>query len=162
MTFYRRPPAEGPPPRTDFLWISAFFVRRSGIPGKFLYVPVLCVSLRRLKCGSRWNPTTCCGFGAGGGTGGADKAGCGQLLSETGTGAAPARKTSERGAFCMCGDFEEAASDRKMLYVVQWCFRAGHCVSGQDFGRSLVGKASKLALRPAFGRSEGRFSSFAD
>ncbi len=34
-------------------------------------------------------------------------------------------------------------------YVTQYCFRPGNLSSGPDLGRSLVGKASKSALRPA-------------
>ena len=41
-------------------------------------------------------------------------------------------------------------------------FRAGNRSSRQDFGRMLVGRASKSALRPAEGRPEGRFRGFPD
>jgi hypothetical protein len=40
--------------------------------------------------------------------------------------------------------------------VTQYCFRAGNRSSEPDFGRILIGKASKSALRPAEGRPEGR------
>ncbi len=41
----------GPPSTTDFRWVLVVFVRRSGIPGKFLYVPLLYVPFWRLKLG---------------------------------------------------------------------------------------------------------------
>jgi hypothetical protein len=44
-----------------------------------------------------------------------------------------------------------------LLYVTQWCFRAGNRPSGPDFGRTATGKAPKSVLRPAEGRPEGRF-----
>ncbi len=43
------------------------------------------------------------------------------------------------------------------LYVTQYCFQAGNLASGPDFGRTLIGKASKSALWSAVGRPEGRF-----
>ena len=44
--------------------------------------------------------------------------------------------------------------------VTQYCFRAGNRASGPDFGRILVGKASKSALRPAFGRNPALLERF--
>ena len=41
-------------------------------------------------------------------------------------------------------------------------FLAGNRASGQDFGRILIGRASKSALRQAFSRPEGRFLCFPD
>jgi hypothetical protein len=40
-------------------------------------------------------------------------------------------------------------------YLPQYCFRAGNRVSKPDFGRILIRKASKSALRPAFGGGRG-------
>ncbi len=40
-----------------------------------------------------------------------------------------------------------------VLYVTQWCFRAGNKPSGPDFGRIAAGKTPKSAE----GRPEGRF-----
>ncbi len=45
---------------------------------------------------------------------------------------------------------------RVFVETNQRCFRAGNRASGSDFGRILVGKASKSVLRPAEGRPEGR------
>ncbi len=39
-----------------------------------------------------------------------------------------------------------------IVYVTQWCFRAGNRASGPDFARILIGKHSKSALRPAEGQ----------
>ena len=39
---------------------------------------------------------------------------------------------------------------------------SGNLPSGQDFGRTATGKAPKSALRPAFGRPEGRLWCFPD
>ncbi len=50
--------------------------------------------------------------------------------------------------------------DIELLYVTQECFRAVNLPSGPDFGRTATGKAPELALRPAFGRPEGRFRRF--
>ncbi len=47
-----------------------------------------------------------------------------------------------------------------LFYVTQGCFRAVHRPSGPDFGRTATGKTPKLALRPAFGRPEGRCRCF--
>jgi hypothetical protein len=42
-------------------------------------------------------------------------------------------------------------------YVARQCLRAKKWDSGLDFGGILIGKASKPALWPAFGRQDGRF-----
>jgi hypothetical protein len=47
-----------------------------------------------------------------------------------------------------------------MPYVTQCCSRAGNRPFGPDFGRTATWKAPKSALRPAFGRPEGRFRCF--
>ena len=44
----------------------------------------------------------------------------------------------------------------KILWVTQYCVRAGHRTSGPEFGRSATGKSPKSAPRPAFGRPEVR------
>ena len=44
-----------------------------------------------------------------------------------------------------------------VAYVMQLCFWAGNRYGGPDFGRMLVGRASKSALRSAFGGPETRF-----
>jgi hypothetical protein len=49
-TFYRRSPAAGPPPTTDFRYGFCRFYRRSGIRGIFLYVPFLYVFFWCLRC----------------------------------------------------------------------------------------------------------------
>ncbi len=49
---------------------------------------------------------------------------------------------------------------RCLLYVMLYCFRDGNRPSGPDFGRTATGNTPKSALRPAFGRPEGRFPCF--
>ncbi len=49
---------------------------------------------------------------------------------------------------------------RCILYVTQYCFRAGNWTSGPDFGRTATGKAPKSELRPAEGRPEDPFRCF--
>ncbi len=53
---------------------------------------------------------------------------------------------------CMFEDIWQGDSP----YVTQWCLLAGNPAYGPDFGRIQIGKASKSALRPAFGVTEGR------
>ncbi len=48
------------------------------------------------------------------------------------------------------------------FYVTQQCFWARNLVSGPDFGRNLIGKASKSALRPTCGWPESRFCYYPD
>ncbi len=43
-----------------------------------------------------------------------------------------------------------------LIYVTQYCFRAGKKAFGMDFRRILVEKTSKSDLRAAEGRPEGR------
>ena len=55
-----------------------------------------------------------------------------------------------------CFDHDPKLFNCEILNVTQQCFRAVNRPSGPDFGRIATGKAPKLALRPAFGRPEGR------
>jgi hypothetical protein len=50
--FYRRLPAVGPPPKTDFRWLLAVFFHDPGSEEYSFYVPVLHVSLWRLNVDS--------------------------------------------------------------------------------------------------------------
>jgi hypothetical protein len=55
---------------------------------------------------------------------------------------------------------ESRPAGSQLLYGMQKCFRAVNRPSGLDFGRTATGKAPKLALRPDFGRPEGRVRCF--
>ncbi len=66
-------------------------------------------------------------------------------------------RSPPRGPRCGPGVVVEHDRDLKVPCVTQWCFRAGNQAPRPDFGRMLVGRASKSDLRPAFGRPEIRF-----
>ena len=65
-------------------------------------------------------------------------------------------------ASCRAVDSRSAARDEMayrshLLYVTQYCYRAGGRAPGPDFGRILIEIISNSNLWPAFGRPEGRF-----